>query len=530
MPHPENPYCFGVPLREERLFVGRQDALESVFRDLLSTRFPGKVSLYGARNIGTTSFMMALADPAIQRRCGAAALKDWKFIFLDLKELSVVTPQTLTRLFLNSIDTALGIRVSNRPELYESVKAAADAVDSSGRNLVLMLDEIDRLVEMGPDFEFVDSFFYAILNRAGSNLNMVTASKRPLNELFVSCQSRSGGDVSSPFFVHFRPVRISLFSPEEVKQLVVVVSEGAGLPLAEFERRILRLGGYFPHFLQIACFTVFQALAAKGTLARRDWNSITTGFQAQAEPYYQHFWRNFTDFERQAVVEIAKEHTCSMLPDDFATAAARLPQYFEQVNQVDVAVNTQFRRELQAGARRGDEVSEWLWSIIRKKRGALRLFSASFEQYIISRSREFVASGERDLIPQVMELLYLNLRKHFEKKPPEYEREVQRAIQLILDAGGLQFDREAEQFRFSIKGWRPDHVSPAGIALEAKLCRRSEDAVRIVEEISADILPYRSRFRAVIVVVYDLGYIVDEAKFRGDFESLDGVYVLIRKH
>src|SRR5690606_27355530 len=68
----------------------------------------------------------------------------------------------------------------------------------------------------------------------------------------------------------------------------------------------------------------------------------------------------------------------------------------------------------------------------------------------------------------------------------------------------FDLDRQILQHNLYGVDWRPDHSSSGGIAIEVKLCKEKADVKRIVEEISADIVPYRSRFQAVVIVVYDL--------------------------
>jgi len=406
---------------------------------------------------------------------------------------------------------------------------------------VVLVDELDRVLEMGRDYVFMDSFFYALLNRKQNKLGMITASKRPLYEIFGMCQKRFGEDLGSPYFVHFRPIRVGLFDSQEVVELVEGVSAQSGCSLAADRTGIVRLGGYFPHFLQIACFLVYQARLESKGLSKLDWTCICRDFENQVKPYYDYFWQNFTVAEREIIINVAARDVPERLPVDSQLAyrqklAANNSKLVYSLLPFapDIAasdINSKLFGSVTSGELRSDEVSDWLWTILRRPRNQRqRLFSTSFELYVRSKTFGPTSFGMPGRVPELLSTISGNLRKHFQNGPPKDEAEVQRALALVLDAAGYEFTREGEQFPFSLKRWRPDHTSLDGVAIEVKLCRTRESLPRIIEEISADIVPYRSRFEALIVVVYDIGNIHDEARFRADFERFPGVYVLVRKH
>ncbi len=535
-----NPYCFGFPLNDGDAFVGRRRILTDIFRNLRTAKFSTKISLFGARRIGTTSLLLSIANKETQKQYSCEFLSGWKFVMLDLKELTSLSPESLTFAFLQAISQSLGMELHSTSDPYTDLKRTADKIDDGGHKMLVLLDEADRLLEMGNDYVFMDQFFYALLNRPNKSINMIVGSKRPLYEIFVLCRKRFTEDMTSPFFVHFRPLRVGLFSIAEVKELVIGLSQRSGLSLEKEFRQIIQMGGRFPQFLQIACFLTFEAKRLRSEISQSQWQGIKEEFETQVYPYYNYLWESLTDFERRIVVDIATKKPALVLPTDYAKIAKDISGHLMMVwadvpptyraELLTMGVNSQSRNEMEAGTTREDEFSEWLWSLLYQNRMNLRLFSESFGTFVIEKSKQLGPIGLKAIVPGIMMTLYSNLRKHFQETAPISEADVQRAIQLILDAAGYEFTREGEQFVFSLKGWRPDHSSAEGVAIEAKLCKTNKDVKRIVEEISADIIPYRSKYKAVVIVVYDLGNIQDEVRFRRDFEKLDGVYVLIRKH
>jgi hypothetical protein len=123
------------------------------------------------------------------------------------------------------------------------------------------------------------------------------------------------------------------------------------------------------------------------------------------------------------------------------------------------------------------------------------------------------------------------LRPSFHAGPPGQEREVQAAVENILRALGVDYTRDAEVAPVGGKSFRPDFVvSPLDLAIEVKLAKEGHGAAKIQEEISADIAAYRTRWRHLLVVIYDLGVIDDPYQLRMSNLKLFGVSVIVIKH
>ncbi|HAG83136.1 MAG TPA: hypothetical protein DCL61_18720 [Cyanobacteria bacterium UBA12227] len=123
------------------------------------------------------------------------------------------------------------------------------------------------------------------------------------------------------------------------------------------------------------------------------------------------------------------------------------------------------------------------------------------------------------------------LRPAFRANRPNSEKAVQDAIENILNALGVSFVRDREVAHVGGKAFKPDFtVGELDLALEVKLATESHGVSKIQEEIAADISAYRTKWRYLIFVIYDLGVIDDPYQLRREHIKLFGVPVVIVKH
>jgi len=123
------------------------------------------------------------------------------------------------------------------------------------------------------------------------------------------------------------------------------------------------------------------------------------------------------------------------------------------------------------------------------------------------------------------------LRPAFRNGPPTNEKDVQDAIEDILNAIGIKFTRDREVAPIGPKAFKPDFiVEDLDLAIEVKLARDSHPAAAIQDELNADISAYRTKWKRLLVIIYDLGVIDDPYKMRKDNMQYFGVSVIIIKH
>lgn len=135
------------------------------------------------------------------------------------------------------------------------------------------------------------------------------------------------------------------------------------------------------------------------------------------------------------------------------------------------------------------------------------------------------------IISKLVEDIHDKLRVTIREKPKD-EREVQDAIENLLNSKEYEFDREKVSIPYSSKYYVPDFTFDAlDTALDAKLCNSPSDEKKIIDEINADIPAYKSKYSYVVFVVYDMGFIRDNRVFvKGIEKNNSNVRVTVVKH
>lgn len=115
---------------------------------------------------------------------------------------------------------------------------------------------------------------------------------------------------------------------------------------------------------------------------------------------------------------------------------------------------------------------------------------------------------------------------------PEREFDIHKAIEQLLAGTNYEdtYTRDIEGIKFSSRSYKPDFIfEELKLSLEVKFCDDKKDVQKIIEEMNADIQPYKKRFPSIIFVVYDLGFIQNEDEFVSDFHKIPDVRVIIIK-
>ncbi len=123
------------------------------------------------------------------------------------------------------------------------------------------------------------------------------------------------------------------------------------------------------------------------------------------------------------------------------------------------------------------------------------------------------------------------LRPSFRDTKPTLEKEVQDAIENILNALGVKFTRDREVTSVAGKAFKPDFIiEEIDLAVEVKLAKPGHGVAKIQEEINADISAYKTKWKNLLFVIYDLGVIIDPYKFQTENIKLFGISVRVIKH
>jgi len=135
-----------------------------------------------------------------------------------------------------------------------------------------------------------------------------------------------------------------------------------------------------------------------------------------------------------------------------------------------------------------------------------------------------------DIIDKIKEAIDIGLRKSIDDREVSDESIIRDMIHGLLATAGYEFKKGTPRHKFSVKGFQPDLTSDSlSTAIEVKLIDSKGDVSKSVEGLSADIEPYKSKFKNILFVVYDLGFVSDVDEYCKDFEKIDGVDILIIK-
>lgn len=101
----------------------------------------------------------------------------------------------------------------------------------------------------------------------------------------------------------------------------------------------------------------------------------------------------------------------------------------------------------------------------------------------------------------------------------------------ILNTLGVVFVRDKEVAPTGPKASRPDFtVEAMDLAIEVKLAKEGHGTSSIQEEINADITAYKTKWKRLMFVIYDLGMIDNPQQMIRENQRLFGVSVLVIKH
>jgi hypothetical protein len=68
------------------------------------------------------------------------------------------------------------------------------------------------------------------------------------------------------------------------------------------------------------------------------------------------------------------------------------------------------------------------------------------------------------------------------------------------------------------------------MVLEVKICGRDNREKEIISEINDDILAYKTKYKNIMFLIYDIGQIRDIETFKSTFSQYTNVMVQIIKH
>jgi hypothetical protein len=234
--------------------------------------------------------------------------------------------------FYTRVYRQLANRLSRRAAATVAPPATADVymVESllyefGDRRVIWLLDEFDGLRAA----DFGDDFMTQLRALAGVwdyELGYVTASYWDLYRLGLFI----GLPPTSPFYNIFYPTPIYLpgLGQGELDDLVRVPARRVGVAADDEDVALVRhVAGTLPFFVQA---TAAVWLTRKSAGRRAEPGQIIPALASEMGPYFEQWWRVFSDVERDTLAAVAREQPAERLPysaEEVAAALRRMKNY-----------------------------------------------------------------------------------------------------------------------------------------------------------------------------------------------------------
>lgn len=297
-------YIVGHPIKHPADFYGRHEQVTRFF-EIIGGRQTQSVSILGVRRAGKTSFLQYVAHPDTMAHFLPNA-DDYTMVYLDIS--SCKTPSDFYYRLLQRLKVSLGQAKTDflwkespigQTKLYD---IETYLCQFPRKRVVLLLDEFDHLRTDAFTHDFLTEL-RAMTGVLEYDLACVTASYWDLYTL----GTRLGLPPTSPFYNIFYPTPIYMSALELTEAMALIDTPAAkgGVTFTEGEvQEIQTLAGSLPFFV--------QATAAKWFRHKRSGSSPDpeAGRQqlaADLSPYFDQWWRNFTDSEREILLAVGGE-------------------------------------------------------------------------------------------------------------------------------------------------------------------------------------------------------------------------------
>jgi len=252
-----NPYFFTHAVPSLEMFVGRDQELDEIVKGILTPRFAKSYAVIGGHRMGKTSLLLAIRQRLMEsfpdeQSCVVGP------VFLSTQEIPNLSQASICRRVVERLrDEVCPIRgwtmaadELNRedlpddqaiPALQRVLRAAVSGI-SPGFRLVILLDEVDRLI--GQDWS---SIFFSLLRNLVSvgdlapHLSLVVAGTVAINELY-----RLRG---SPFFNVLAAIKTLRLLNEDASQ-TLMLKPNEYRPSPAVMDAVFRLTGGQPFLIQ----------------------------------------------------------------------------------------------------------------------------------------------------------------------------------------------------------------------------------------------------------------------------------------
>lgn len=295
----ENPYWNSGMIEETKYFFGRKNEIETIFNRIRPSRTQC-VSIVGERKVGKSSLLYYILK-SDRKKHELPHHEKYIFAYFSFQQCLSVTVKEFWRMLYQELEDKLPDTIGiERVEDEETFENMAETLHNSGYRLILLLDELDKILK-NKNFEsdFL-SYLRSIAENPDYSVAYVISTKKSLEDL---CQIDLPG---SPFFNIFTPIYLGLFQEDEALDLIRIPSAEEGIPLEEEKDFILEYAGLFPFFIQLLCRKLFERKKKHGLeIDPGGYKDILTEFRKEADQHFNHAWKGLSEKERDLLIRIA---------------------------------------------------------------------------------------------------------------------------------------------------------------------------------------------------------------------------------
>ncbi len=256
-----NPYIIGRPIDRESLF-GRESIFKLIQENLQQSQ--QLLLLYGQRRIGKSSIILSIPQQLAEVNefvfvtfdLSFYSQQPWSSILAALAQAIVDNLELETRISPpTTTELELEINIFERqflPQVYQQLE---------NKNLVLLLDEFDALINQDLESSDIETFTKKIFRR----LSEITKRN---NKLFIVVSI--GEHLASTLnilkiFEDVPKIEIGLLDKDSTKEVITKPAQGVLEYEEEAIKAIFNLSAGHPYCTQIICFAVFSRAREKNS-------------------------------------------------------------------------------------------------------------------------------------------------------------------------------------------------------------------------------------------------------------------------
>lgn len=281
----ENPFNFSKPVKGE-YFYNRTKEIENAVGFMKKLQ---SFSVVGERRIGKTSLLEHILSEEILKDHGIDPEK-YIIVHFNMGGLYGITKDMLIETIVEKIRAQERIEV-NSGSIFEELSAYVAELESSGRNLIVALDEFEVIASiLNGDFSY---WLRSILEKP--HAMAITASRITVGEI-------GSGGTASPLFNIFGNLFLKLFLQKETEKMISEMFLRGGVKLDSKEISFLaKLSGGNPYLIQFIGYHYFEEKKGNRRIDERKFeNEMLDHLRNQFKSY----WRYLSQREREFLLGI----------------------------------------------------------------------------------------------------------------------------------------------------------------------------------------------------------------------------------